>query len=100
MTACVVVIVSCLAWIAGISLAMVHFLGLSSAAGWVIAGSLGFSAVAAATAILFEMRHAIDLEEYVDPAEFESIPLPASWRSISPPPPLPPMPAPSFQVPH
>lgn len=100
MTACVVVIVSCLAWIGMISLTMVYFLGLSSVAGWILTGSLGFSAVAAVTAILFEMRHAIDLEAYVDPAEFESIPLPAYWRSISPPPPLPPMPAPSFQVPH
>ncbi len=79
MTACVVVIVSCLAWIGAISLALVHAFGLSSLAGWIIAGSLGFSAVAAATAILFEMRHAIDLENYVDPVEFDSVPIPPSW---------------------
>lgn len=100
-TACVVVIVSCLAWIGAISLALVHAFDLSSFTGWIIAGSLGFSAVAAVTAILFEMRHAIDLENYVDPAEFGRIPLPPFGGNLSRPQHTSPMQAAaSFQTPH
>lgn len=100
MTACVVVIASCLAWIGAISLALVHALDLSSLTGWIIAGSLGFSSVAAATAILFEMRHAVDLETYVDPAEFQNVPLPAYWGGTGASPNVPAAHGPSFQSPH
>jgi len=100
MTACVVVLVSCLAWIGGLSLALFHLLDLSPLTGWIVAGSLGFSAVAAVTAILFEMRHAVDLEAYVDPAEFESIPIPAYWGGKGGTAPAPRVPAPSFQIRH
>ena len=100
MTACVVVIVSCLAWIGGLTLLLVHVLELSAMTGWMIAGFLGFSTVAAVTAILFEMRHAVDLESYVDPAEFNSIPIPSWWggKSVTHRPPR--IPAASFQVRH
>ncbi|RYD19412.1 MAG: hypothetical protein EOP88_19065 [Verrucomicrobiaceae bacterium] len=100
MTACVVVLVSCLAWIGGLSLTLVHVLELTALTGWIIAGSLGFSAVAAVTAILFEMRHAVDLETFADPAEFENITVPAYWgRKVSAPEARR-IPATSFQIRH
>ena len=77
---CATVIASCLAWIGGITFALVHFLDLSPATGWVVAGILGSSTTVAAIVILNEMRHAIDLTDYVDPADFGSLPLPADWK--------------------
>ncbi|RYD37359.1 MAG: hypothetical protein EOP85_17650 [Verrucomicrobiaceae bacterium] len=59
---------------------IVHFLQLSEMTGWIIAGSLSFSAVAAATAILFEMRHAVDLENDMGAADFEDFTLPPGWK--------------------
>ncbi len=100
MTACVVVLVSCLAWIGGLSFALFHILELTPVTGWIIAGSLGFSAVAAVTAILYEMRHAVDLETYADPAEFNSIPIPAQWGGKGGSVPSPRVPAASFQMRH
>lgn len=100
MTACVVVLVSCLAWIGVLSLALFHILELSPLTGWIVAGSLGFSAVAAVTAILFEMRHAVDLEAYADPAEFDSLPIPAHWGGKGGPAPAHRFPAASFQIRH
>jgi hypothetical protein len=76
LAACVSLAVACLAWIGGVSWAMVHFLGLSSTLGWIIAGSLGFSLIAGLTLILYELNHAIDLRDYVDPEEFDGIALP------------------------
>lgn len=99
-TACVVVLLSCLAWIGGLSLALFHILELTPVTGWIIAGSLGFSAVAAATAILYEMRHAVDLEPYADPAEFNSIPIPTQWGGKSGTMPPPRISAASFQTRH
>lgn len=100
MTACVVVLASCIAWIGGLSFALFHLLDLSPMTGWIVAGSLGFSAVAAVTAILFEMRHAVDLEAYVDPAEFESMPIPAHWGGKPASSSAPRVPAHSFQTRH
>jgi hypothetical protein len=73
MTACVIVVLSCLAWVAGISWALFHFLALTPAAGWMLAAGLGFAITVAATVILYEMRHAIDLTDYMEATEFDGL---------------------------
>ena len=75
-SACAVVAGSCLIWISGITLSLVHFLELSSTEGWVIAIALGASSMLALAIILYEMSHAIDLEDQVD---LERIPSPNPW---------------------
>ena len=57
-----VIVASTVLWIAGVSLALVYFLGLSATAGWWIAGLLGFSSVVAMAVILHEMRHAVEID--------------------------------------
>jgi hypothetical protein len=66
LTTCLAVIFSCLLWIGGISWVVVAVLGLSSAAGWVIAGTLGGLAIVAIGILVHEVRHAIDLPDDVD----------------------------------
>ncbi len=60
---CLIVAASCALWISGITLALVHLLELSSSAGWMIAASLGTTALVATVAILYEITHAFDLTE-------------------------------------
>lgn len=59
---------SCLLWISGTTLALVHLLELSASAGWVIAACLGTTAIVATLAVIYEMVHAIDLTETPVPA--------------------------------
>ncbi len=67
---------SCLVWVGGITMALVIGLGLSNTAGWIIAGSLGFSSIVAVTIILYEMRHAVAVPDSVEFANLEGFPLP------------------------
>lgn len=73
LAAWVVVTVSCIAWIAGISFTLVCFLGLSPQAGWIVAAVLGAPAGLAVGVFVYEMRHAIDLPGYIDPSEFNGL---------------------------
>jgi hypothetical protein len=97
-SACIVVMASCLIWIAGITLLLIHIFGLSATAGWMVAGVIGFTSIAAVTAILYEMRHAIDLENYIDPCDFESVSLPSQWNVPSSPARLESMASPAFRI--
>jgi hypothetical protein len=76
---CLVVVVSTLAWIAGVSLALVYFLGLSDATGWWIAGTLGFSSVVAMTVILYELRHAVQVDAVTGGSGLEGLADPVPW---------------------
>lgn len=89
---------ACLAWVGGISLALVYFLELSNAIGWAIAGTLGVLCTVAACVLLFEFRHAIDLTEIVDEAEFDSYPGPTLTNPTAVVPPTSGVPVPSFSV--
>ena len=73
MAACVIVVVSCLAWVGGISWTLAYFLELTPMVGWMLAAALGFSTTLAATIILYELRHAIDLTDCVEATEFEGL---------------------------
>lgn len=77
LAACVVVGVSCLAWVGGLTSALVYFLELSTSTGWLIASLLGFSSTVAITMIIYEMRHAVELPDGFDDAEFDKL-LPVS----------------------
>lgn len=83
LTACVVVTVTSLAWIAGITLALVHFLELANSTGWIIAGSLGFLTAVAVGFIQFEIRHAIVLPDHVDADGFDTLPGADRWNPPS-----------------
>lgn len=76
--ACLVILISCLAWIGFLTLALFHFLDLSPLAGWIVAIVMGSSAILAATAILYEIRHAIDLKNHLDPVEAADV---LYWKS-------------------
>lgn len=65
-----VITVSCIAWVAGICSAMVYFFGLSSDTGWIIAAILGVPVSFAIGVIIYEVGHAVDLSNYIDPSEF------------------------------
>ncbi len=67
--ACLLITVSCLVWAAGISFVVVSWFELSSKAGWIISGSMGFSAIVLAFVTTHELRNAIELPDYVDPAD-------------------------------
>ena len=77
---CLVVVTSILAWIAGVSVALVHCLGLSDVTGWWIAGSLGFTSVVAMTVILYEMRHAVPIDSVTDGTGLEGLEGPVPWN--------------------
>jgi hypothetical protein len=98
LAACFVVGASCLAWIGGISLAMVYFLGLSSTVGWIIAGSLGFSSIVAVTIILYEMRHAVEMPDGTDHADIEGPPVSIHWGPPMGATPVPRNASPAFRV--
>lgn len=59
---CMVVVASVLVWVIGVSMALTYFFELSPAAGWWIAGSLGFSSMVAITVIFHEMRYAVEVD--------------------------------------
>ncbi|MES2660038.1 MAG: hypothetical protein V4689_15560 [Verrucomicrobiota bacterium] len=77
---------------------MVHFLGLSSMVGWILAGSLGFSSIVAVTIILYEMRHAIEMQDYSDVADFKDPPVSIHWGPSMGAAPVPRNAAPAFNV--
>jgi len=81
LVAAAVTTLACMAWIGGISYALVYFLGLSSLAGWIIAGVLGMVAVVVVGIFLFELHHAVDLTDCENPPEFENRPLPAHRKA-------------------
>jgi hypothetical protein len=68
---------SCVAWIGGITLALVYFLQLSPTIAWVIAGSLSLSSTIAITLIFRELRHAIVIPDDADLLEYDMFPVPA-----------------------
>ncbi|MES2922223.1 MAG: hypothetical protein V4819_11790 [Verrucomicrobiota bacterium] len=80
LTAWVIVILSCVGWIGGVSVAFVYLLGLSNTAGWIIAAALGFSTTMVIAIVVHEGKNAVDLTDYEELAEFErlvSSPFPA-----------------------
>ena len=99
-TACLFLAVACLAWIGGISLALVYFLGLSDGIGWTIAGTLEVFCIVAAYVLLFEFRHAVDLTSIGDAQGVGTYPSPPLMNSVSIFPPPPSVPVPSFGVSH
>ena len=80
--ACLLVGLACLAWVGGISWAIIYFLGLSATVGWCIVGSLGFSVIVAVTIILYEMRHAVEFSRLSEPIDTERPPV-ESPRGLS-----------------
>jgi hypothetical protein len=60
------VLLSCIAWIAGISWFFIQLLDLSSTAGWMIVGALGILSVAAVLILRHEVLNAIELPDEVD----------------------------------
>ena len=76
-----VVVISTLAWIAGVSFALVYLFDLSEEAGWWIAGLLGCSSLVAMIVIRYEMRHAVDLTPPLTDIEPEDPSTPVSWRA-------------------
>lgn len=77
---CLIVGISCLAWVGGISAALVYFLDLTHAVGWAIASTLGVSSTVAVTLILYEIRHASDLPDGSDRSDCGGIPAADQWR--------------------
>ncbi len=63
---CLAVLISCIAWISGISWFLVHLLDLSATTGWIVAGALGLLSVAAALVLRHEVLNAIELPDEVD----------------------------------
>lgn len=67
LSACIIVVMSCVVWTGAISFAAVHFLQLPATSGWMIAGFLGLVGTLAVTIILHGMRHAAILPDPPDP---------------------------------
>jgi hypothetical protein len=86
------------AWVGGITLAVVQFLALSNETGWAIAGGLGLSTLAAVTFILFELRNAMELPDDVDPVDYLNRPVPSGWKSSVGSPPVAVHAAPAFRI--
>ena len=63
---CLAVLISCIAWIVGISWLLIHLLDLSVTAGWIAVGSLSLLSVAALLVLRHEVLHAIELPDDVD----------------------------------
>jgi hypothetical protein len=99
-TACLFLAVACLAWIGGISLALVYFFGLSDGIGWTIAGTLEVFCIVAAYVLLFEFRHAVDLTSIGDSQGLGTYPRPPLMNSASILQSPPGVPLPSFGVSH
>ena len=68
----VIVVVSCLVWNGAITVALVYFLDLTAADGWIIAGLLGGLAAIAVTLIRHGIRHAALLRDNADPDKSHS----------------------------
>jgi hypothetical protein len=62
--ALILLVASCLVWVLGISTALVFFFGSDAKLGWILAGSLVFSAMVWLLVMAREIRQAIDLSEY------------------------------------
>lgn len=71
--ACVILGISAFAWVAIISLVLVHFLELPSPFGWLISASLGVSMAFSLAVIAYEMKHAIELPDSLDPEDFNGL---------------------------
>ena len=65
LTAFAIVALSCLGWTAAISGGLVHFIDLPTEVGWVVAGLMVISATLALIIVLYEMRHATELTDYL-----------------------------------
>lgn len=60
------VLISCIAWIFGISWFLIHLLDLSVTAGWMTVGILSSLSVMAVLLLRHEVLHAIELPDHVD----------------------------------
>lgn len=75
-----VIVASILAWIAGVSVALVYFFGLSEMTGWWIAGLLGITSVVAASVILYEMSHAVEIDSAAGDSKLEDLGSSVPWN--------------------
>lgn len=82
LSACLVLMASCAAWILGISLVVFKVFDPAPVTGWVVVGLLAFAMTAGLTILLYEMGHAANLnEDVVDPEEFDGLVLPLKWTA-------------------
>ena len=63
---CLAVLISCVAWIGGISWFLIHLLDLSITTGWIIVGVLSLLSVVATLILRHELLNAIELPDEVD----------------------------------
>lgn len=71
-TAGISLVVSSMIWIGRISWVLIHLLHLSEQSAWILIGALCSLSVIAVGAILYEMRHAIELPASVDFDEMDT----------------------------
>ena len=82
LSACLVLVASCAAWIHGISFVVFKVFHPDPVIGWVVVGLLAFAMTVGLTILLYEMRHAANLnEDVVDPEEFDGLVLPLKWTA-------------------
>jgi hypothetical protein len=63
---CLAVLISCVAWIGGISWFFIHLLDLPSTTGWIIVGVLSLLSAAAVLILRHEVLNAIELPDELD----------------------------------
>ena len=82
LTACLVLVASCAAWIHGIIFVVFEVFDPDPVTGWVVVGLLAFAMTSGLTILLYEMQHVANLnEDVVDPEEFDGLVLPLKWTA-------------------